>query len=207
MDGIGCTRGRVGTEGGEALAVIETLVEAPSGEALAGGVKPTGEAWYVLWTRSNCEQQVHDQLCAKGFAPFLPRVEVWSRRGVVRQIARVPMFPGYLFLRHAMDKTAYIEIVKAQGLVRILGERWDRLAAVPEMEVDAIQRVVRERLPVRRWAYLREGQRVRITRGPLADVEGVLVRDKPNKGMLVVSVHMLQRSVAVEVDCTLVVPA
>ena len=54
------------------------------------------------------------------------------------------------------------------------------------------------------YSYLREGQRVRITRGPLADVEGVLVRSKPNKGLLVLSVDLLQRSYAVQVDCTLV---
>jgi transcription antitermination factor NusG len=50
--------------------------------------------------------------------------------------------------------------------------------------------------------FLREGQHVRITRGPLADVEGVLVATKPNKGLLVLSVDLLRRSVAVEVDCT-----
>jgi transcription antitermination factor NusG len=54
---------------------------------------------------------------------------------------------------------------------------------------------------------LKEGQRVRITRGPLAGVEGILTRDNPHKGLLVVSVELLQRSVAVEVDCTAVVPA
>lgn len=55
--------------------------------------------------------------------------------------------------------------------------------------------------------YLREGQRVRITRGPLAGVEGILVHSKPHKGLLVFSIELLQRSVAVEVDCTLVVAA
>jgi len=55
--------------------------------------------------------------------------------------------------------------------------------------------------------YLRDGERVRILRGPLADVEGILVRTKPNKGLIVLRVALLQRSVAVEVDCTLVTPA
>ena len=56
------------------------------------------------------------------------------------------------------------------------------------------------------FPYLREGQHVRITRGPLAGVEGLLVHVKPNKGLLVLSVDLLHQSVAVEVDCTDVIP-
>jgi len=167
----------------------------------------SGLAWYVLWTCSHCEQVVHDQLAAKGFQPFLPKISVWSRRGGIRHCIRAPMFPGYLFLHHAMDKASHIEVRKARGLVRILGERGDRLAVVPDEEIEAIQKVQRAHLPALPHPYLREGQRVRITRGPLADVEGILVQIKPNKGLLVLSIDLLQRSVAVEVDCTLVVAA
>jgi transcription antitermination factor NusG len=114
------------------------------------------------------------------------------------------MFPGYLFLHHAIDKASYLAVCQATGLVRVLGERWDQLAVVPDGEIEAIQRVLRARLAVLPHPYLRHGQRVRITAGPLVDVEGILVRSKPNRGLLVVSIDMLQRSVAVEVDCTLV---
>ncbi len=70
----------------------------------------------------------------------------------------------------------------------------------------AIRTLLRARAAVLPHAYLRDGQRVRITRGPLANVEGILVRQKPHHGVLVLSVDLLQRSVAVEVDCTCVVP-
>ena len=164
--------------------------------------------WYALWTNSHCEQLVHDQLRARGFDPFLPRVEVWSRRGGERRVVAAPLFPGYLFLRHAaMSKASYIEICKARGLVRVLGERWDRLEVVPDAEVDGIRRVLEARVPVMPHPYLRDGERVRILRGPLADVEGLLVHTKPHKGLVVLRVALLQRSVAVEMDCTLVAPA
>lgn len=156
----------------------------------------------MLWTQSNCEQLVHEQLAAKSFELFLPTVEMWVRRGGARRLSRVPLFRGYLFLRHGVDKAAYVEICKARGLVRVLGERWDQLAAVPDAEIEAIKRVVQSGLPLLPHTYLREGQRVRITRGPLADVEGVLVRINPKKGLLVVSVNLLRRSVAVQLDCT-----
>jgi transcription antitermination factor NusG len=161
----------------------------------------------VLWTRSNCEQLVYDQLAVKGFHLFLPKMKAWSRRGGYRHLSHLPMFQSYLFLCHAMDKASYLEVRKTTGLVRLLGERWDRLEVVSEAEIEAIQRIQEARLPVLPHPYLRDGQRVRITRGPLADIEGVLVRSRPNKGLLIVSIDMLRRSVAVEVDCTLVTAA
>ncbi|HSB80856.1 MAG TPA: transcription termination/antitermination NusG family protein [Candidatus Methylomirabilis sp.] len=165
------------------------------------------QKWYVLWTQSHCEQLVHDQLAVKGFHLFLPTMAAWSRRQGTRRLIRLPMFPGYLFLRHAMDKTGYVEVCKARGLVRILGDRWDRLAAVPDQEIDAIQKVAHAHLPAQPHPFLREGQRVRVTSGPLAGVEGILLRINPTKGLLVISVALLRRSVAVQVDCTVVAAA
>ncbi len=196
-----------GAEGGEALAHDITVASGRVREKAdeAEGTAPSpGPQWHVLWTHSNCEQLVYEHLAAKGFRLFLPKLEAWIRRGAVRYRARVPMFPGYLFLHHTIDKASYRAVCQATGLVRVLGERWDRLAVVPDAEIEAIQRVLRARLAVLPHPYLRQGQRVRITAGPLVDVEGILVRSKPNRGLLVVSIDMLQRSVAVEVDCTLV---
>jgi transcription antitermination factor NusG len=105
-----------------------------------------------------------------------------------------------------MDKRSYIEIVKSKGLVRILGARWDRLTAVANTEIEALQRIQNTELAVMPHPYLHEGQRVRINAGPLAGVEGILMRSRPNRGLLVISVDLLRQSVAVEVDCTLVTP-
>jgi transcription antitermination factor NusG len=162
--------------------------------------------WYVLWTKSHCEPQVCDQLAPQGFELFLPMMDVWSRRNGMRYHSAVPMFPGYVFLHHAMDEVSYIAVRKARGLVSVLGRSWDRPAVVPDREIEAIRKVHDARVPVLPHPYLREGQRVRLTAGLLAGAEGVLLRTKPNKGLLVVSIGLLQRSVAVEVDTTLVEP-
>lgn len=164
-------------------------------------------AWHVLWTRSNCEQLVFDQLVPKGFDLFLPTIQVWSRRrGGHQHLCRVPMFPGYIFLHHALDKWSDIELRKARGVVAILGDRWDHRAVVPSVEIDALRTVVRASALAFAHPYMEAGQRVRITRGPLADVEGILVRTRPNRGLLVLSVSLLRHSVAVEIDCTLASP-
>jgi transcription termination/antitermination protein NusG len=196
---------RVVTQGGEAL---ETDAVSDSGRLVGNGEPAAPEPdrvrpqWYALYTRSHCEQLVYDQLTVKGFVVFLPKMDIWSRRGGIRHRIPTPMFPSYLFLHHIMDKLSFIEVSKARGLVRILGERWDRLSVVPDAEIDAIQRVLSANLPVIPHPYLREGQRVRITHGPLMGVEGILVQSKPNKGLLVLSIELLRRSIAVEVDST-----
>jgi len=169
-------------------------------------IAAVSEPWYAIWTRSNCERLVAQQLIAKGFPAFLPEMSMRSRRNGKSHLVQVPMFPGYLFLRHAMEKRSYIEILKARGIVRILDGGWNRLTPVADEDVDAIQRIVASGVPVVPHAYFREGDRVRVVEGPLAGVEGVFLRDKPQKGRLVVSVNLLRTSVAVEVDCAFVDP-
>src|SRR4029450_13289929 len=110
------------------------------------------------------------------------------------------MFPGYLFLHSLVDSAIYLEVRQARGLVRILGQGWDRLAVVPEEEIHAIHAVLRSKLPIQPHPYLREGQRVRVRRGLLSGVEGILVGGKANKGRLVLSVELLQQSGGGEVD-------
>jgi transcription antitermination factor NusG len=166
-----------------------------------------GSPWFALWTHSNCEERVREQLAEKSFRTFLPTVRDWSWRAGVRRLVSRPMFPSYLFVQHRIDKRSYIEIMKTKGLVRILGERWDRLEPIPCAEVEAIERIVKTPLPVMNHPYLKEGQRVRITHGALSGVEGIFVRSRPHRGLLVLSVELLRRSVAVEVDCASVVPA
>lgn len=166
-----------------------------------------GRSWYALWTRSHCERLVHDQLVAKGFEVLLPMMEIWSRRRGLSHRVRVPMFPSYLFVHHELDKASDVEIGKTRGLVGLLGDRWDRRAVVPDGEIEAIRVAIGARVPVLPHPYLRVGQRARITGGPLAGVQGILVRTKPGRGLLVLSVQMVRQSVAVEVDCTLAEPA
>ena len=190
------------TEGGEAL--LQTYTGRITSPADRTGIGP---AWYALWTHSNCEALVRDQLLSRGYYAFLPTIDQWSRRRGVRRLSAAPMFPGYLFLRHTMDKSAYSDVLKARGVVRILGDGWDRLAAIADDEIDAIERVSLSHRRVLPYPYLATGQRARITAGPLAGLEGVLVEARAHQGLLVLSVELLQRSVAVVIDATEVIPA
>jgi transcription antitermination factor NusG len=100
-----------------------------------------------------------------------------------------------------------VELRKTPGLAAVLGERWDRPASVPAVEVESIRRLVASGAPLAPHPYLREGQRIQIQAGPLAGLEALLIRQRPQKGLVVVSVHLLRRSVAVELDVADVVAA
>lgn len=191
-----------------AVAGVEILGAGAGTAVLSAGpgaITPRAP-WHVVWTHSHCEQLVCDQLTARGFHPFLPSMGTWSTRAGRRRLISVPMFPGYAFLNDALDKAAHVEVRRARGIAGVLGEGWDRPAQVPEEEIEAIRRVVDSRLPTLPHPYLTEGRRVRIAAGPLAGLEGILVNVRPARGLLVLSVNLLQRSVVVEVDWTQVMP-
>jgi transcription antitermination factor NusG len=117
------------------------------------------------------------------------------------------MFPGYLFVHETMDKTCYIEILKARGVVRILENGWRRLTPIPDEEIDAVKRIVESNAQVWPCPYLSHGDRVLVMEGPLSGLEGFFVSDRNQKQRLVLSVALLGRSVAVEIDAAAVIPA
>ena len=164
----------------------------------------TDAGWYAVWTRSQCERVVTEDLGARGFHVLAPEAIAWIRRGRRRRREPVPLFPGYVFVRHELDRDSHVAILKARGVVRLLGPATGGPTRIPDEEIEAIARVATLNIPVFRHPYLTIGRRVRITAGPFRGLEGILLRSDPVKGVLVLSVHLLQRSVAVEVDCTLV---
>jgi len=123
----------------------------------------------------------------------------WSDR---LKEAKTPLFPGYLFCR--FDPERRLPILKAPGVIDIVGTR-RQLIPVEESEIAAIQRLVASGVPNEPWPFLQVGQKVEIECGPLCGLEGVLVEFKGNR-RLILSVSLLRRSVAVEVDSAVVRP-
>jgi transcription antitermination factor NusG len=157
------------------------------------------ERWYAVWTRSQCEPKVEDGLRRRRFEVFLPRVRVSSRRRDRRLVLARPLFPGYVFLHFSPSREAYIRVASTDGVVRIIGERWDSLYSVPDEQVEAVRRLVTSGERARAVPWVGAGDRVRIVAGPLADLVGRVQRWHRGRATFVVSVDMLQRSVAVEV--------
>jgi transcription antitermination factor NusG len=153
--------------------------------------------WYGLRTKSKFEKAVTHCLTNLGYEPYLPCYR--QRRQWSDRMAEIdaPLFPGYVFCQ--FDAARRLPILQAPGVVGVVGIGREP-AAIPDGEIAAIRRIIDSGMAAMPWPYLAQGQRVRINRGPLRDMEGIFVRRQANEWRIVVSVHLLQRSVSVEVD-------
>ena len=159
----------------------------------AGG---DGLLWYALCVRSRLEKTVARNLGGKGYEPFLPlcrRVRRWSDR--IKHI-ELPLFPGYVFCR--FDAADRLPILTIPGVNGVVGSGRN-LLPVDENELKAIQAVLSSGKYYEACPFLEIGQRVRVEYGALQGVEGFVTLLK-NTERLVISVQMLQRSVAVEIE-------
>jgi transcription antitermination factor NusG len=158
--------------------------------------------WWALYTRHQCEKMVAETLTCKQFEVFLPLFESIRRWTDRQKTLYLPIFPGYVFVRGGLDRR--LEIVMTPGVQTILfyGEQ---IAAIPETEIHSIRRMVEGPYRVEPHPYLKCGEKVRITRGSLKGIEGVLVRKK-NLYRMVLSMDLLHQSVALEIDASDVEP-
>jgi transcription antitermination factor NusG len=170
-----------------------TYIAQESSSTSAGG---SDSAWYALYTRHQHEKTVAYILENKGHEVFLPlysAVHRWQDR--TKQLW-LPLFPCYVFVRGGLDRR--VQILSTSGVYTIVG-CGGRPAAIPQAEIKAVRQLVESSLRVEPHPFLKCGDWVRIKMGPLRGVEGLLVRKK-NVFRLVISVEMLGRSAAVEVD-------
>jgi len=152
--------------------------------------------WFAVQVRTGREHFSAEHLRWRGYEVFLPcylQRRRWSDR--VKEVNRA-LFAGYLFCRLHADAVG--RIVTTPGVIRIVGSRNDPIP-VPLQEIEAIQRMVETRLMIEPWPFLHAGQRVRVEAGPLRGTQGVVLRVK-DRQRLIVSIPLLQRSVAVEID-------
>ena len=153
-------------------------------------------AWCAVYTRHQHEKAVTAMLLVKGFEVFLPLYESTRKWKDRRKLLSLPLFPGYVFVRGALERR--LPILTTPGVHMIIS-RGESVATIPEEEIEAIRRTIDGKFRVEPHPFLRCGERVRVMRGSLAGVEGILTRKK-NLCRLVLSVEMLTQAVAVEID-------
>lgn len=162
----------------------------------------SNSAWYALQVRSRKENYVASQISSQGYECFLPTyqsIRKWSDR--VKEVEQ-PLFPGYLFCRFNFHERR--SLIATPGVMQIVGAG---RAAVPiaDEEIISLQQALSSGLPRQPWPYLEVGQRVRINYGNLRGLEGLLVNLRGNH-RVVLSVSLLRRSVAMEVDAAWLTP-
>src|SRR5260370_1690205 len=154
--------------------------------------------WYGVCTRHQHEKTAARILEYKDFEVFLPLYKIrrrWKDR--IKEIS-VPLFPGYVFIKEGLER--WLPILSTPGVCNLVSCA-GRPAAIPHSEIEGVRRIVESTLRVEPHPFLKCGDWVRVVYGPIAGVEGILLRKK-NMARLVLSVEMLGKSAAVEVDAT-----
>jgi transcription antitermination factor NusG len=152
--------------------------------------------WYAAYTSANHEKRVALQLVQRSVEHFLPLYESMRRWKDRRIKLQMPLFPGYVFVRLALRDR--LQVLQVPGLARLVG--FNGLpCALPNSEIEAMQTCLERKAYLEPHPYVQVGRRVRVQCGPLAGLEGIVVRKK-NRMRFVISLDLIQRSVAVEVE-------
>ena len=156
----------------------------------------TDPLWYAAYTSANHEKRVAEQLGVRSvehFVPLYESVRRWKDRKVRLQL---PLFPGYVFVRLGLRDR--LRVLQVPGVARLVG--FNGLpCALPDSEIEALKAGLASGVRAEPHRYLTVGRRVRVKTGPLAGMEGVLARKK-NGARFVISLDLIMRSVAVDVD-------
>jgi|SRR5579859_5185593 len=161
-----------------------------------------GDCWFALQVRRGCETHVGTLLHQKGYEPFVPTYRCkrkWSDRW---KNVELPLFTGYVFCKFSIEVRA--PIITTTGVIRIVGTR-SQPVPVENSEIEAVRAVITSGFRTQPHPYPAVGSKVRIAKGPLSGVEGVLTGHRGQ--YLVVSIHAIQGSVAVVVDGDSVAPS
>jgi transcription antitermination factor NusG len=161
-----------------------------------------GFEWFAVRVRTRAESSVSDFLRNRGYDTLCPTYQERRQYSDRIKTLEAALFPGYLFCQ--MDRNDRLPVLTAPGVETIVGFGREPFPVDP-MEIVAVQAVMRSGLLARPHPFLRIGQKVRVATGPLASLEGILIATK-SEHRLVVSVSLLQRSIAAEIDSSQVLP-
>ncbi|PKN88916.1 MAG: antitermination protein NusG [Deltaproteobacteria bacterium HGW-Deltaproteobacteria-1] len=157
--------------------------------------------WYAVHTKSRHEYKAHKGLTQKNLISFLPEMEVWSKRKDRKKKISLPLFPGYLFVEASLDNETKLAILKTPGVVRILGKKENaEPIPVPNEKITAIQRIMDKKVEMFSMQYPKAGEPARILDGPFAGIEGTVVTSDLEKELFVISIEVMQRSVAIKLE-------
>lgn len=182
------------------VGVVSSCCRVASGHSLAISARPR---WYAVHTRSRHEKAASEQLLSREIETFLPLYRATHRWRNGDHDVRLPLFPGYTFARIVVSDR--LKVLKVPGVVRLVG--FDGTPApLEDQEIEGLRQALTSGVKAAPHPYLTVGRRVRITAGPLAGHEGILVRRK-SALRVVLSIDLIQRSVLVETEAFALLPA
>jgi transcriptional antiterminator NusG len=162
-------------------------------------------AWYAIYTRSRHEKQVAAFLERQNIETYVPLRRAWSARKDRKVTIEIPALPGYLFVRCVLYAETRALIKRASGVLRLV-ENAGRPAEIPPEQIRSLRTTLEKVFNAEGHPYLKVGDHVRVTRGPMLGVEGYLVRVAESKHRLVIAVDHVNQAVSVEIDANCVEP-
>jgi transcription termination/antitermination protein NusG len=177
------------------LAILNTHFETQPSSG--DGVRGESSFWFAVQTKPRHEKKVNLDLREKGIHSFLPlhrEKRQWSDR---QQWIELPLFSHYVFVHVPTTVESRTRVLQTRGVVQFVGAP-GRGTPIPDEQIESVQAIAEQRIPMTPHEFLRVGTRVRIRGGALNGIEGVLV-DKNNRS-LIVSVDLIQKSVAIRID-------
>jgi transcription antitermination factor NusG len=193
------------SEKGEALSLnaANALRERPLSSGT--GMPESVPFWFAVQTKPRHEKKVNSELLEKGIHSFLPLHQERRRWSDRYCWVELPLFSQYLFARVPISAESRARVLETTGVVRFVGVH-GRGTPVPDEQIDSLQTIAAKRIPMTPHEFLRVGERVRISGGPLEGIEGILSAIR-NDRSLVVSVDLIQKSVAIRINGFEVEPA
>ena len=153
--------------------------------------------WYAIYTKPRHEFVVHGELQKKGIVSFLPtfkRLQQWKDR---KKFVEFPLFPGYLFVHVQHDSAAFLNVLKTRGVVTFISSVPGHPSTVATEEIQSLKLLLDSGEELDVYPNLKEGELIRVKRGPLKGAEGIL-SVKENQYQFLVNIHLLGRSVGVK---------
>jgi transcription antitermination factor NusG len=167
-------------------------------QAVSAPIQVNPGHWYALRTRSRHEKKAASEIAAKGFCSFLPvvaRKQKWSDR--IKEV-ELPLFPGYVFVQTDGSAEKQVSVLRSTGVVGFVGNN-GRGTPIPNEQIESVRSIVEHGVEFTLYPYLHVNQRVRIRGGSLDGVEGLLLAKNSDQS-LIVSIDLIQRSVAIRVS-------
>ena len=178
------------------------------GEALFGGYRESAtqvsaanvtseQSWFAIQTKPRHEKRVAAELEEKGIMTFLPmfsEIRQWSDR---KRKIDFPLFANYAFVRISEDRNVRVSVLQTNGVFRFVGVRGVGIP-IPDEQIEAIQKIVRDKIPFVPYPFLGVGKKVQIRGGSLDGLKGVILSLNGDQS-LIVSVEGIQRSIAIRI--------
>jgi transcriptional antiterminator NusG len=186
------------TKKGGALSSSILSISSEESRAHAAGARPANSSWFAVQTRPRHEKKVSLGLKEKGIHSFLPlrqEERQWSDR---RQWIELPLFSHYVFVQIPATAETRVSVLRTSGVLRFAGVPGCG-TPVPDEQIESLQAIMDQRIPLAPHEFVEVGHRVRIRGGALNGIEGILTAIK-NDRSLVVSVDLIQKSVAIRID-------